>query len=130
MERSLQHLSWADWKGVLHRLKDSIVDDHLSIISAGVTFYALLAIPPALIAIVSIYGLFSDPNMVATQIDAMPQVLPQEAAAIIGNQLNDIMVNSPAKLGLGAGLSIALTIDSLAATSSPKPNAPISPCIC
>ena len=37
------------------------ISDHVMLIAAGVTFYALLALVPGLTALVSIYGLFADP---------------------------------------------------------------------
>jgi membrane protein len=45
--------------------------DHVPLLAAGVAFYAFLAIFPALIALVSIYGLFADPATIATQLNSM-----------------------------------------------------------
>ncbi len=43
-------------KKVLKSVKKAIGDDHLSIVAAGVAFYAFLALFPALISLISIYG--------------------------------------------------------------------------
>lgn len=56
------------WKQVLLRVKDEISGDNLSIVSAGVAFYGLLAIFPAIAALVLIYGLFADPADVQRQL--------------------------------------------------------------
>src|SRR6516162_9393424 len=50
------------WWDVVVRVKDEAAEDRLSIIAAGVAFYALLAAFPALGALVSIYGLVFDPQ--------------------------------------------------------------------
>ena len=47
----------AGWKDILWRTYSEVVNDHVMLIAAGVTFYTLLALVPALTALVSIYGL-------------------------------------------------------------------------
>ncbi|MFW7377266.1 MAG: YihY/virulence factor BrkB family protein [Oligoflexus sp.] len=112
--RTPMQFKWKDWKQIGLRVKDSFASDHISIIAAGVAFYGMLSIFPVLIAIVSIYGLFSDPATVEAQIQSMTQVIPDDVALIIGNQLRDIAVNSPTSLGLGAAISILVAIASAA----------------
>jgi len=107
-------LSWDDWKQIGQRIKTNFTKDHIGIISAGVAFFAMLSIFPLLLAIVSIYALFADTATVEQQIGAMSEVIPQEAAIIIGNQLNDILVNSPTALGWRAAISIVFAIGSAA----------------
>ena len=53
------------WKDILTRCYQRLNDDRILAIAAGVTFYALLAIFPAIAALVSIYGLFADPGTIA-----------------------------------------------------------------
>src|SRR5215213_3447949 len=53
-------IPWSGWKDIFWRTYTEIGDDRLLAVAAGVVFYALLAIFPAITAIVSIYGLFSD----------------------------------------------------------------------
>jgi membrane protein len=43
------------------RVKDDISEKNLSLVAAGTAFYALLAIPAAITALVSLYGLAFDP---------------------------------------------------------------------
>ena len=47
------------------------------LVAAGVTFYAILALFPAMTAFVSIYGLFADPETVVGHVQAMEGVLPE-----------------------------------------------------
>ena len=51
----------AGWKDIFWRTYNEVISDHVMLIAAGVTFYALLALVPGLTALVSIYGLFADP---------------------------------------------------------------------
>ena len=89
------------WKDVLIRVKDEQKKDNLSIVAAGVAFYALLAIFPALIAMVSIYGLVADPATVQRQLEEVGHLLPPEAFQVIEQQLVNIVAQSGGALGIG-----------------------------
>ena len=52
-------IPWAGWKDILWRTYQQISDDRLLAVAAGVVFYGLLAIFPAVTAFVSLYGLFA-----------------------------------------------------------------------
>ena len=90
------------WRDILWRVKERISADNLSIISAGVAFYALLAIFPALIALVGLYGLVFDPQQVTQHLSALTAVLPAEAANLIGTQLKEVTSMAPTSLGVGS----------------------------
>jgi membrane protein len=70
----------------------------------------LLAIVPALIALVALYGLVFDPRQVQEQVSALSGVLPPDAAEILLRQLNDLTTRDTKALGFGAigGLLLAL----------------------
>ena len=57
------HIPWRGWKDILWRVYASINDNRLLAVAAGVVFYSLLAIFPAVAAFVSLYGL-SEPMRV------------------------------------------------------------------
>jgi membrane protein len=103
------------WKDILSRVMAQIKKDRLSIISAGVAFYALLAIFPALIMLVALYGLVSDPRQVEQQISAVSGILPPQAAEVLLGQLQDLTSRDSKALGAGAivGLLLALWSASL-----------------
>jgi len=56
-------------------------------LAAGVTFYGLLAIFPALAALVSLYGLFADPATIASHLQTLAGVLPSGGIEVIGNEI-------------------------------------------
>jgi membrane protein len=98
------------WRDVLSRVKDRVSRDKLSIISAGVAFYALLAVFPAIAALISIYGLLFDPEQVSRQVGALEGVLPPQAMEILLTQMREVAQTSGGALGVGAvgGLLVAL----------------------
>lgn len=112
--QSPQQIPKAGWRDILLRVKDEQKKDNLSIVAAGVAFYGLLAIFPALAAMISIYGLVADPVQVQQQLATLGQVLPQEAYQVIHQQLQAIVSSSGGALGLGAIGGILLSLWSAA----------------
>ena len=98
------------WKQVLLRTFKQISSDHVMLVAAGVTFYVLLALFPALAALVSIYGFFADPTTIQEQIGALQGVLPGGALEIIEEQLKTLASQDNSSLGLTflIGLGVAL----------------------
>jgi membrane protein len=74
-------IPWAGWKDILWRTYAEIQDDRLVAVAAGVVFYALLAIFPAITAIVSLYGMFTDAATINDHLSLAAGFLPQGAAA-------------------------------------------------
>jgi membrane protein len=71
-----------------------------------VAFFAFLALPPALIALVTLYGLVADPAQVQQQVESLSSSLPQETATLIGDQLKQITSTSSGSLGVGLVVSL------------------------
>jgi membrane protein len=90
----------AGWRDILLRTKNEISDDHVSMTAAGVAFYGLLAIFPAIAALISIWGLVADPQQLEQQIEQLSSNLPQ-AGSIISDQARKIAT------GAGTGVSLA-----------------------
>jgi len=95
---------------VLIRIKDAISADNLSLASAGVAFYALLALFPGLAALVSIYGLLADPSQIGQQLDALGGVVPVEVNQIIAGQLTAVAGTSGTALGLGMVFGLLMSM--------------------
>ncbi|HVS66716.1 MAG TPA: YihY/virulence factor BrkB family protein [Thermoanaerobaculia bacterium] len=98
------------WREVLQRVKREVGDDHLMIVAAGIAFYAMLALFPALFAALSIYGLVASPAEVAQQISSLAAQLPQATSDLLTNQLQSIAANSETALGWSAALSILFAL--------------------
>ena len=98
------------WWEIAKRVKEQIKRDRLSIIAAGVAFYGLLAVFPGLVALVALYGLFTDPAQVESHAQSLSAILPPQAAEVLMTQLHDIASTDQTALGIGAigGLLLAL----------------------
>jgi membrane protein len=97
------------WRDVLFRTKDQVTKDHISIVAAGCAFYGLLAIFPAIAALVAIWGLAADPQQVEQQMSGLTQMMPGEAAGIIQGQVQAVTQAGPGTgLAAIAGLLFAL----------------------
>ncbi len=100
---------WAELLRLARVVRAEAKTDNVSLIAAGVAFYALLAIFPALIATVTVYGMVADPDRIKEQIASVTEALPAGAGELLTSQLTSV-----ASVGRG-GLTIGLVI-SLAAT--------------
>ena len=84
--------------------------DNISLVAAGIAFYILAAIFPALAAIVSIYGLFADPNQVSNRISSLDGVLPPEALKIITDGLDSFAHKSGSQLSFALVISLMIAL--------------------
>jgi membrane protein len=94
------------WKDIAKRTMKSIKEDQVPLLSAGVAFYALLALFPLVIAAVSIYGLVADPKTVQGQIANLTKLLSPETASLVGNQLVEVTNGAGGALGLATVIGI------------------------
>jgi membrane protein len=92
------------------RLKAQVVRDRLSIVAAGVAFYALLAVFPGLGALIALYGLVFDAQQVGKQIAGLQGLLPPQALDLVVGELRDLGQANKGALGWSAagGLLLAL----------------------
>jgi membrane protein len=76
----------------------------------GCCFYALLAVFPAITALVSLYGLFTDPGTISQHLSLAAGILPKGGLDIVQDQINRLTSKGNATLGLGFlfGLVVAL----------------------
>lgn len=97
-------------KDVFWRLYAAINEDRVMLVAAGVTYYLLLALFPAISALVSLYGFFANPSQIAERIQFLSSVMPSEALDIFIEQLRSLATQDGSTLSIGliAGLGIAL----------------------
>jgi membrane protein len=94
------------WKDIAKRTVKEVKQDQVTLLGAGVAFYSLLALFPAVIAGVSIYGLVANPTTVQNQIDQLTRMLSPETATIIGTQLKQVTSGAGGALGLATVVGI------------------------
>ena len=91
-------------KATASKLSARVREHNLTLVAAGVAFYAFLALVPTLIALVSVYGLVADPSDVTRQVKDLGSALPDEVQNFLVYQLTQI-VNAN-----GAGLSVVTVV--------------------
>jgi membrane protein len=99
-------IPWRGWKQIIKRSWAENSADNMPIIAGGVAFFGFLSIFPALIALISLYGLVATPETVARQVEELSAQLPESAANLIATQLNDIVTNDGGALTFGLVVSI------------------------
>ncbi len=77
----LRHLGARTWWSTLKRTVQEFQDDELMDRAADLTYYGVLALFPALIALVSIVGLFGDPQAVTDTITEVVEELAPGSAS-------------------------------------------------
>ena len=97
-----------DWLDVLKRTWKEAGEENLEMIAAGVAFYAFLALVPTLAVVVLGYGLVSDPASVAADIARLSTAMPDQAAQIVGEQLENMVETAGSTIGLAMILALVL----------------------
>ena len=105
-----QEIPARGWLEVAKRVKEESRKDNLTLVSAGVAFYALLSLFPALAAMISIYGLVSDPADVTSQLNDLSSTMPAEARQILEDQLTAVASTGRTSLGFGVALGIVVAL--------------------
>ena len=103
------------WLDVVRRTRKEIKDDNVTLIAAGVAFYAMLAIFPALIAVVTIYGLVAEPADVQRQVDSFAESMPPGAGDLLTAQLQQIVETRKQSLSIALAISLAAALWSASA---------------
>jgi membrane protein len=98
------------WYDILWRTYREMQSDRLLSIAGGVSFFALLAIFPAITALVSAYGLFFNPGAIISDIAELNDVVPITVLNIVHEQAMRIAANSSQTLSLGLVLGILLSL--------------------
>lgn len=92
------------------RFYENVENDNIGLLAAGVAFYFFLAAFPAIGALISLYGLFSDPAFITDQFQNLDHFLPPESLKILADQAMSISSTSGTALGLGVIVGLLLTI--------------------
>lgn len=100
--RAPLRLPLAVWRGMSER--------HLGLIAAGVGYYTLLAIFPAVTALVGLWGLWADPVAVAAQMEAYRPLMPQTAFDLLSAQVTAVAGATSQSLGWATGVSLAAAL--------------------
>jgi membrane protein len=103
-------IPWRGWKDILWRTYAEMTRDRLLAVAAGVVFYGLLALFPAVTALVSSYGLFADWSTVSGHLEALAGLMPAGSFDIVQGQITRITSKGPSQLTFAFVLSLGLAV--------------------
>ena len=103
-------IPWAGWKDILWRTYERTNEDRLLATAAGVVFFGLLAVFPAITALVSCYGLFADPSTIGANLQTLALMLPEGSFQIVQDQIARVLAKGNTALGATFLFGLALAI--------------------
>lgn len=98
------------WLQIVKRAWKESKADNISLLAAGVAFFGFLALFPALVAALTIYGLLVMPEKASEQVNEYASALPSEARQVLADQLRSITENSDRSLGIGLIVAVLLAL--------------------
>ena len=112
------HLGWVGWKRVLRRAGRHLLSDRLQVLSAGISFFAILSVAPLLVTALSVYGALNSPQQALEQLSNAAGLLPEQLEPVVGDQLRSITTASTQVVTVRGitGLIVALWTATTAAT--------------
>ncbi len=99
----------AGWKQVVKRAWGEAKADNVPMLAGGVAFFAFLALFPAMIALISIWGLVVGQDEAAAQAESLTAAMPAEASSIISDQMTSV-AQQDSGLGLALAISVLLAL--------------------
>lgn len=98
------------WWQIVKRIYVMTGFHNLSLLAAGVAFYAFLAFVPLIASVVLLYGLIGDPRTVAANVSLLEGLLPPEVLTILQEQLLAIVSTSTTAQGIGLLVAILFSL--------------------
>jgi membrane protein len=104
------HIPWKGWKDIFWRTARQVSQHRLLAISAAVVFYGLLALFPAITALVSSYGLFAAASTIREHLSFAADVMPADAYSIVQDQIAHVVAKGDAKLSFAFVFGFVLAL--------------------
>jgi membrane protein len=98
------------WKDILLRVFANISRHRVLALAAGMTYYSILAIFPAIAALVAVYGLFADPTSMTRHLDQLGGFLPGGAIDVAREQLTRVSSNGSHTLGITFAIGLGASL--------------------
>jgi membrane protein len=103
-------IPWRGWSDIVWRTMRQASEDRVLAIAGGVVFYGLLALFPAITALVSCYGLFAKPNGIGNHLSFLQNVIPADAYSVVQDQISRVVAKGPAGLTFSFLVGFTLTL--------------------
>jgi membrane protein len=103
-------IPWKGWYDIVWRTYREMNSDRLLSIAGGVAFFVLLAIFPAITALVSACGLFFNTPTITNNFSLLNDVVPENVLSLVHEQANRIASNSGRALSVGIVVGILVSL--------------------
>jgi membrane protein len=104
--------------GLIKRVSDEADADDADIVAAGLAFYGTLGLFPALLAMVSAYGLVADPIAIQRTVFGVARSLPPAGRDLLLGELSNFIARDSGSLSLGAGFGFLAVLWSASSAMS------------
>ncbi|HSJ68375.1 MAG TPA: YihY/virulence factor BrkB family protein [Anditalea sp.] len=106
------NIPWSGWKEILVRVKDKMDIKNIPVMAAGVAFYFFLSLFPAMLAIVTLYTLITDPLLVREHLEKLSQIMPPGVHEFLSDKIMNIADATDNSKNIGLALSFILGLGS------------------
>ncbi len=108
--QSISKISFSEWKSIFIKVKERTDENNVIIISAGVGFFGFLAIFPAIMALISIYGFVMDPQQIEEQVSKISSMMPEQTHEILQYRVDNFIKPEGKSLSWGTFFGVLLGI--------------------
>ena len=102
--------TFAHYRGAAFAAVRKTGPNNLSLIAAGVAFYSMLSIFPALAALIAVLSLVADPEIVVIQLEEMRELMPDDVYDILNTQIVGLVSTSSDTLGWTGIVSVMVAL--------------------
>ncbi|MGR3323801.1 MAG: YihY/virulence factor BrkB family protein [Pseudooceanicola sp.] len=96
------------WWKALTRVAVQVGEANMFLIAAGVAFFGMFSLFPGLAALIALWGLVSDPNILLEQIELLREIVPAEVFGLVEAQILALMSTSGDTLGWAGIVSVLI----------------------
>lgn len=107
---SLSKIHFQGWKTIFKQVYHRLGEDQIAIVSGGVAFFVFLALFPAIIAILSIYGLVVDPQLAEQHLSELSRLMPAEVFLVLKNRMTNLLTTEQNTLEWGTIIGLLVSI--------------------
>ena len=98
------------WLSIIASTADEFIEDRISLIAAGATFFVLLALFPAIGAIAAIYGLFGDRVILSHELASLTWLLPASAMKVLAAEMTRLAALKTSKISIALAISLVIAV--------------------
>lgn len=80
------------------------------LIAAGVAFYGMFSVFPAIAALIALFGLIADPAVVEAQLNLMREVIPDDVFGLLNGQVTRLLEAGRTTLGWATAVSVGVAL--------------------